>query len=120
MADKLTDIPGVGPSIAEKLIEAGYTDFMKIATASIGELAEIDGISEKAAAKIIAHARELCDLGFKSGMDLLNQRRTVWKLSTGSKELDRILNGGLESQSTTEFAGMFGSGKTQIVHQACV
>jgi len=120
MADKLTDIPGVGPSIAEKLIEAGYTDFMKIATATIGELAEIDGISEKAAAKIIAHARELCDLGFKSGTDLLKQRKTVWKLSTGSKELDRILNGGLESQSTIEFAGMFGSGKTQIMHQACV
>ncbi|HIQ39474.1 MAG TPA: DNA repair and recombination protein RadA [Methanothermococcus okinawensis] len=120
MTDKLTDIPGVGPSIAEKLIEAGYTDFMKIATATIGELAEIDGISEKAAAKIIAHARELCDLGFKSGTDLLKQRKTVWKLSTGSKELDRILNGGLESQSTIEFAGMFGSGKTQIMHQACV
>ena len=120
MADKLTDLPGVGPSIAEKLIEAGYTDFMKIATASIEELTEIDGISEKAAIRIIAHARELCDLGFKSGMDLLKQRRTVWKLSTGSKELDKILNGGLESQSTTEFAGMFGSGKTQIVHQACV
>ncbi|AEF95564.1 DNA repair and recombination protein RadA [Methanotorris igneus] len=120
MADDLTKLPGVGQSIAEKLIEAGYIDYMKIATATIGELSEIDGISEKAAAKIIAAAREYCNIGFKSGADLLNQRKTVWKLSTGSKELDNILDGGLESQSVTEFAGMFGSGKTQIMHQACV
>ncbi|AEH06205.1 DNA repair and recombination protein RadA [Methanothermococcus okinawensis] len=120
MADNLTDLPGVGPSTAEKLIEAGYIDFMKIATATIGELTDIEGISEKAAAKMIMGARELCDLGFKSGADLLNQRKTVWRLSTGSDELNRILNGGLESQSITEFAGVFGSGKTQIAHQACV
>lgn len=120
MADDLTNLPGVGPSTAEKLIEAGYLDFMKIATATIGELTDIEGISEKAAAKIIMAARDMCDLGFKSGVELLNQRRSVWKLSTGSKELDEILGGGLESQSITEFAGMFGSGKTQIMHQACV
>ncbi|WP_173400855.1 DNA repair and recombination protein RadA [Methanocaldococcus bathoardescens] len=120
MMDDLTQLPGVGPSTAEKLKEAGYTDFMKIATATIGELTEIDGISEKAAAKIIEAARELCNLGFKSGSEVLSQRKNIWKLSTGSKNLDEILGGGLESQSITEFAGMFGSGKTQIAHQACV
>ncbi len=118
--DDLTQLPGVGPSIAEKLKEAGYTDFMKIATASIGELTEIDGISEKAAAKIIEAARELCNLGFKKASEVLEQRKNVWWLSTGSKNLDSILGGGLESQSVTEFAGAFGSGKTQIAHQACV
>ena len=30
--DDLTQLPGVGPTTAEKLKEAGYTDFMKIAT----------------------------------------------------------------------------------------
>ena len=78
------------------------------------------GISEKAAAKMIMGAREMCDLGFKSGVELLNQRKSVWRLSTGSKELDDVLAGGLESQSVTEFAGMYGSGKTQIMHQSCV
>ncbi|MBA2861189.1 DNA repair and recombination protein RadA [Methanococcus maripaludis] len=120
MADVLTELPGVGPSTAEKLIEAGYLDFMKIATATIGELTDIEGISEKAAAKMIMAARDLCDLGFKSGVELLRQRQSVWRLSTGSKELDTVLAGGLESQSVTEFAGMYGSGKTQIMHQSCV
>nr|2F1H_A Chain A, DNA repair and recombination protein radA [Methanococcus voltae]2F1I_A Chain A, DNA repair and recombination protein radA [Methanococcus voltae]2F1J_A Chain A, DNA repair and recombination protein radA [Methanococcus voltae] len=120
MGDNLTDLPGVGPSTAEKLVEAGYIDFMKIATATVGELTDIEGISEKAAAKMIMGARDLCDLGFKSGIDLLKQRSTVWKLSTSSSELDSVLGGGLESQSVTEFAGVFGSGKTQIMHQSCV
>ncbi|MBP2144137.1 DNA repair protein RadA [Methanococcus voltae] len=120
MSDNLTDLPGVGPSTAEKLVEAGYIDFMKIATATVGELTDIEGISEKAAAKMIMGARDLCDLGFKSGIDLLKQRSTVWKLSTSSSELDSVLGGGLESQSVTEFAGVFGSGKTQIMHQSCV
>jgi DNA repair protein RadA len=120
MTDNLTDLPGVGPSTAEKLIEGGYIDFMKIATATIGELVDIEGISEKAAAKMIMGARDLCDLGFKSGVDLLNQRKSVWRLSTGSSELNEVLAGGLESQSITEFAGLFGCGKTQVAHQICV
>ncbi|WP_017981024.1 DNA repair and recombination protein RadA [Methanocaldococcus villosus] len=118
--DDLTKLPGVGPSMAEKLKEAGYTDFMKIAIATVEELSEIEGISEKAAAKIIEAAKKFCDLGFKTGTEILKQRGYIWKLSTGSKNLDEILGGGLESQSVTEFAGMFGSGKTQIAHQACV
>ncbi|WP_423792145.1 DNA repair and recombination protein RadA [Methanocaldococcus indicus] len=118
--DDLTELPGVGPSTAEKLREAGYTDFMKIATASIKELTEVEGISEKAAAKIIEAAKKMCELGFKKGTDILEQRKYIWHLSTGSKNLDSILGGGFESQSITEFAGAFGSGKTQIAHQACV
>ncbi|ADG12858.1 DNA repair and recombination protein RadA [Methanocaldococcus infernus] len=118
--DDLTKLPGVGPSTAEKLKEAGFTDFMKIATASIGELCEATGLGEKAAAKIIEAARELCDLGFKDALEILEQRKNLWWLSTGSKNLDSILGGGLESQSVIEFAGPYGSGKTQIAHQACV
>jgi DNA repair protein RadA len=36
------------------------------------------------------------------------------KCTTGSKELDGILGGGIETQALTEFIGEFGSGKTQI------
>ena len=36
----LEDIPGVGPAIAEKLREAGYTDIMAIAVAAPSDLAE--------------------------------------------------------------------------------
>ena len=43
----LEDIPGVGPAIAEKLREAGYTDIMAIAVAAPSDLAETCEIGEK-------------------------------------------------------------------------
>lgn len=44
----------------------------------------------------------------------------ILKLSTGSKELDTLLKGGIETQSMTEFYGEYGSGKSQICHTASV
>jgi DNA repair protein RAD51 len=41
-------------------------------------------------------------------------------LSTGSKELDKLLGGGIETGSITEMFGEFRTGKTQICHTLCV
>ena len=41
-------------------------------------------------------------------------------MSTGSKQLDRILGGGFESQSISEVYGEFRCGKTQLCHTMCV
>ena len=41
-------------------------------------------------------------------------------LSTGSKELDKLLGGGIETGSITEIFGEFRTGKTQICHTLCV
>ena len=35
-----------------------------------------------------------------------------------ARSLDELLGGGIETQAITEFAGEFGTGKTQIAHQA--
>ncbi len=40
--------------------------------------------------------------------------------SSGSKSLDELLLGGIETQAITEFYGEFGSGKSQICHTLCV
>lgn len=42
------------------------------------------------------------------------------KLSTGSKELDKLLMGGIETGSITELYGEFRTGKTQLCHTLCV
>ena len=39
--------------------------------------------------------------------------------STGSRALDQLLLGGIETQAVTEFYGEFGSGKSQIRHTLC-
>ncbi len=120
--DKINDLPGVGPAIAEKLIDSGYADMMSIAVSSPKELSDVADIGETTALKIIQAARKTADVGnFETGTALLERRLKVGYITTGSKSFDELLGGkGFESQAITEFFGEFGSGKTQIVHQMCV
>ena len=119
--ETLEDIPGVGPAIAEKLREAGYDDLMTIAVASPADLAEKCELGDKKAADIIEGAKVLADIGnFETGEDILERRKSVTKLTTGSKAIDELLGGGLETQAITEFFGEFGSSKTQICFQLAV
>jgi DNA repair protein RadA len=122
MATKsLEEIPGVGPAISEKLREAGYNDILAIAVASPKELAEACEIGEKKAMDIIEGAKICADIGgFETGEDILERRKTVTKLTTGSKAFDELMGGGLESQSIAEFFGEFGSCKTQVCFQLAV
>ena len=48
---ELEDLPGIGPTTAEKLKAAGYDNIEKIATASPHELSELTGMSVDAAKK---------------------------------------------------------------------
>ncbi|ALM76071.1 DNA repair and recombination protein RadA [Thermococcus barophilus] len=117
----LEDLPGVGPATAEKLREAGYDSLEAIAVASPIELKEIAGISEGAALKIIQAAREAANIGtFIRADEYLQRRQTIGRISTGSKSLDKLLGGGIETQAITEVFGEFGSGKTQIAHTLAV
>lgn len=117
----LEDLPGVGPATAEKLREAGYDSLEAIAVASPMELKEIAGISEGAALKIIQAAREAANIGtFMRADEYMEKRRTIGKISTGSKSLDKLVGGGIETQAITEVFGEFGSGKTQLAHTLAV
>uniref|UniRef100_A0A7C3MGA1 DNA repair and recombination protein RadA n=1 Tax=Archaeoglobus fulgidus TaxID=2234 RepID=A0A7C3MGA1_ARCFL len=118
---ELEDIPGVGPETARKLREAGFSTIEAVAVASPSELANLGGISEGNALKIIQAARKMANIGgFESGDKVFERRKSVKKITTGSKDLDDLLGGGIETQSITEFFGEFGSGKTQICHQLAV
>lgn len=116
----LEELPGVGEATAERLREAGYKTMESLAVANIGELKEIAGVGESAAAKIISAARESMQIGFMTGTEVLEKRKTLKKISTCSEKLDALLGGGIETQAITEFFGEYGSGKTQICHQLAV
>ncbi len=118
----LEELPGVGPAIAEKLREAGLNSLEAVAVASPAELVETAEIGEATAAKIINAARKAANIGgFETGDKILERRKDVGRLTTGSKSLDNLFGGGgLETQAMTEFYGEFGSGKTQIAHQLAV
>ncbi|MCQ8903685.1 MAG: DNA repair and recombination protein RadA [Methanothrix sp.] len=117
----LEDLPGVGPATAEKLREAGFTTIEAVAVASPGELVAAAEVGEATAAKIIAAAREAADIGgFETGDQVLERRKLVGKITTGSRNFDELLGGGMETQAIVELYGEFGSGKTQVAHQLAV
>jgi len=120
-ADKIDNLPGVGPATAEKLRDAGYSDIMSIAVASPRELGDAAEIGESTATKIIQRARKDADIGsFETGATLLEKRELIGHITSGSKSIDELLGGGFETQSIVELFGEFGSSKTQIAHQLCV
>ena len=116
----LSDLPGVGPATVEKLEAVGYRDLMAVAVASPGELIDATGMTQAAAKKVIATARASLDMGFESGIDLLEKRARVQRLSTGSKAFDALVGGGFETGCITECFGQYGSSKTQLAHQLAV
>ena len=100
--EHLEDLPGVGPATAQKLRELGFNTVESLATATIKEL-EPAGIGEKKAADLIRVARSSISVSFIRADELLKQRQNVARLTTGSKAIDEILGGGLETQAITEF-----------------
>ena len=115
----IEDIPGVGPATAKKLREIGFHTIEALATATTREL-ELVGLSESRAREVIKAARSSMALDFIRADELLEMRKNVSRLTTGSRNLDSLLGGGLETQTITEFFGEYGSGKSQMCHQLCV
>jgi len=118
--ESIEDLPGVGPTTADKLMEAGYKDLMAVAAASPGELVEAAEIGESTAKKLISAAQDACEMGFESATKVMERREKLGKLTIGSTEFDKLMGGGIESQAITELYGKFGSGKTQLTHQLAV
>ena len=117
----IEDLTGVGPAIAEKFREAGYSTLEEIGTQSPGQLSDATGIGQESCAKYIKEAGKNAKIGsFLTGTELMEKRATVGKLTTSSSTFDELLGGGVETQSITEFYGQYGSGKTQFILQLAV
>src|SRR4249920_3931880 len=122
---EIQDIEGIGPTTAKKLKEAGIVSVMDLAVTSADELAvDINASKESAASFIMAAQKLLRDTNliqkeFVTADAALEKRRSMLRCSTGSRALDELLLGGIETQALTEFYGEFGSGKSQICHTLC-
>jgi len=111
----LTDIPGIGPAVREKLEAAGIYDLMGLAVLSPASLADMAGMGEAVARKAIQAARKMMSLGFQDGLEFEKKRKEVMYITTGSNNLNNLLGGkGVETKSITEAFGAYGSGKTQL------
>ncbi|MDT7864618.1 MAG: DNA repair and recombination protein RadA [Thermoproteota archaeon] len=116
----LRDIEGIGPATEAKLKEAGYLTVEAIAFASAKEISDATGLSYEKALEITENARKLLGFGFITAEEFYKKRQNIGYITTGSKALDGLLNGGIETQAITEIIGEFGTGKTQLCHQLAV
>ncbi|TRO47832.1 DNA repair and recombination protein RadA, partial [Candidatus Bathyarchaeota archaeon] len=115
----IEDLPGVGPATSKKLRTLGYHTVESLAMATTRELEPV-GVGEKKAFAIIGAARSVIGVNFIRADELLKKSQDVLRLTTGSKAIDEMIAGGLETQTITEFYGEYGSGKSQVCHQLCV
>ncbi|AJF60606.1 MAG: DNA repair protein RadA [archaeon GW2011_AR10] len=116
----ISDLPGIGAQGAEKLISAGYKSLETIAVASPMELVEVAGLGEVTADKAIKAARDALEMGYETADKIAKRRENIGKITTGSKEVDSLIGGGIETQSITEVYGKFASSKTQWCFQTAV
>src|SRR5271157_2766796 len=123
---ELDSLPGVGPATKQKLIDAGIHNVLDLATAGPMDIADAVDVDVSKAVELNNKARKkLVELhrlepDFISATELLKKRQAIDRISTGSKNLDDLLGGGIETWAMTEFFGEFGSGKSQICHTLCV
>jgi DNA repair protein RAD51 len=59
-------------------------------------------------------------MGFTTATEMHQRRSELISITTGSKQLDTLLAGGIETGSVTEIFGEFRTGKSQICHTLAV
>ena len=97
-----------------------FTILKGIHMTSKRSLCKVKGLSEAKVDKIKEAAVKLLDCGFVSALEYSVRRESVFKITTGCDELDKLMGGGLQSMSITEAFGEFRTGKTQLSHTFCV
>ncbi|MDA4125807.1 MAG: DNA repair and recombination protein RadA [Thaumarchaeota archaeon] len=123
---EVDSLPGVGPATKQKLKDAGIETILDLAVAGPMDIADAMDIDVSKAVELNNKARKkLVELNrlepdFINAADLLVKRKAIDRVSTGSKNLDDLLGGGIETWAMTEFYGEFGSGKSQICHTLSV
>lgn len=115
------NIPGVGRITVKKLVDAGYSPNLLLVT-PYHIISKDTGINEERVMTIVEYVRRMRDKlnGFMNAKEYMDIRKSIERISTGCESLDKLLDGGVETNSITEFIGEFGVGKTQICHQLAI
>lgn len=111
---------GITMSDLNKLKSEGFHTIESIAYTPKKALLQVKGISETKADRISAEAAKVVPLGFTTASEFHARRSELICVTTGSKQLDTLLGGGIETGSITEVFGEFRTGKSQLCHTLAV
>lgn len=84
---------GITANDIKKLSEAGYHTVESVSYTPKKALIVIKGISEAKADKILNEAAKLVPMGFTTATEFHQRRSEIIQITTGSKELDKLLQG---------------------------
>ncbi|BAO38632.1 meiotic recombination protein DMC1 [Kluyveromyces marxianus] len=111
---------GINASDITKLKSAGIFTVNTALSTTRRNLCKVRGLSEVKVEKIKEAANKIITVGFIPATLQWQIRQSVLSISTGSKQFDSILGGGIMTMSITEVFGEFRCGKTQLSHTMCV
>ncbi|POS86640.1 P-loop containing nucleoside triphosphate hydrolase [Erysiphe pulchra] len=124
----LEGVAGLTKRDIQLIIDGGFNTVESVAYTPRRILEQIKGISEQKATKILTEGKQekliisskLVPMGFTTATEMHQRRSELISITTGSKQLDTLLAGGIETGSVTEIFGEFRTGKSQICHTLAV
>lgn len=122
----LGNIGGIEPAVEKLLRDAGFHSIKDLLVRGPADVSEATGLKMDESMEICNKARiileeiGLIDKSFVTATSIYEKRAKDYRISTGSKNFDELLGGGIETRALTEVYGEFGTGKTQLCHTLCV
>lgn len=115
------DFACITTQMAAQLRKAGVNTVEVLAMQTFQDLREVFGkIPDEKIRGLQREVWEATGYWFTPADKLVDLRKQELVFSTGCKALDGVLGGGVRSRCITEFAGEYGSGKTQSIFTAMV
>jgi DNA repair protein RadA len=115
-------IDEIGPATKDRLEECGFRSIKDLIVRGPADIAEATGMEIEKSIHLCNKARMrleemgIIDKSFVTATKLYEKRKQEERISTGSKNLDDLFVGGIETGSLTEIYGEYGTGKTQLCH----
>ncbi|MBN1801097.1 MAG: DNA repair and recombination protein RadA [Candidatus Lokiarchaeota archaeon] len=115
---ELSQIKGINARQIKLLQESGVSTAEALAMSSLNVIADIDGLGDKTAKKLVWNARNALGMTEFVAAESINEHVEI--ITTGSQALNKILGGGVQTGKLTEVFGPFKSGKTNLAHTIAV
>jgi len=116
----IEELEGVTPAVASRLRDVGINTVENLITYTINEVAEILGVKEEEAEKIMIEAWKAKGYWFTPATEIAEKIGEEMVFTTGSKAFDKLLGEGIRTRQITELIGRFGVGKTQTAYTILV